>query len=378
MPSTETATESAIDRVTHVAVDLTCIDLDTAMHALLGVGFRIDRISPADDPREVDVTGYGASLRVRQVDSSELLPARLYLGLRESSPPEVESWPDNWTIIWQGADREPDVPDLIPDLVISRSTESRLGVGRAGMLYRDLIPGRHGGRYIASHIHIPEGGPVPDYVHYHRIRFQLIFCVRGWVKLVYEDQGEPFVMQAGDAVLQPPEIRHRVLEASDHLEVVEIGCPAEHDTFAEHGFDLPTSVVAPNRDFGGQRFVWHRADGASWESWDHPGFEARNSGIDAATGGVADVRVARPGAGAASPRNLSSGSATDLRTHDHDFRFHFVLEGATTLHFGDAEAIELVRGDSVSVPAGRAYRFEPTGGLELLDVSVSASVAGSD
>ena len=35
-------------------------------------------------------------------------------------------------------------------------------IGRAGMHYRDLIPSRLGGSIIASHIRIPEGGPVPD------------------------------------------------------------------------------------------------------------------------------------------------------------------------------------------------------------------------
>jgi hypothetical protein len=33
-------------------------------------------------------------------------------------------------------------------------TKGRLGVGRAGMRYRDLLPDRQGGRFIASHIAI--------------------------------------------------------------------------------------------------------------------------------------------------------------------------------------------------------------------------------
>ena len=119
------------------------------------------------------------------------------------------------------------------------------GVGRAGMRYRDLIPNRQGGRFIASHISIPDGGPVPDYVHFHKVRFQMIFCYRGWVKVVYEDQGPPFVLQAGDCVLQPPRIRHRVLEASPGLEVVEIGCPADHETRADLVMELPTGRVEP-------------------------------------------------------------------------------------------------------------------------------------
>src|SRR6185436_13024852 len=106
--------------------------------------------------------------------------------------------------------------------------------GRAGMRYRDLIPGRQGGRFIASHIAIPEGGPVADYVHHHFVRVQLIYCHRGWVRVVYEDQGAPFMLEAGDCVLQPPGIRHRVLESSVGLEVIEIGSPAVHETFADH------------------------------------------------------------------------------------------------------------------------------------------------
>ena len=58
------------------------------------------------------------------------------------------------------------------------------------MHYRDLVPSRLGGAMIASHIRIPDGGPVPDMVHFHKVGFQLIFCVKGWVDVVYEDQGD--------------------------------------------------------------------------------------------------------------------------------------------------------------------------------------------
>ena len=53
------------------------------------------------------------------------------------------------------------MPARAPSFVLSRrtSTEHWEG-GRAGMQYRDLIPGRQGGRYIASHIKIPTGGSV--------------------------------------------------------------------------------------------------------------------------------------------------------------------------------------------------------------------------
>lgn len=54
----------------------------------------------------------------------------------------------------------------------------------------------------------------------------LLLCVacvrdarRGWVRVLYEGEAAPVVMEAGDLVLQPPGIRHQVLESSDHLEV---------------------------------------------------------------------------------------------------------------------------------------------------------------
>ena len=54
-------------------------------------------------------------------------------------------------------------------------TDAPPAAGRAGMVYRDLIPDRLGGAFIASHITIPEGGPVPDYVHHHDISV----CTKG-------------------------------------------------------------------------------------------------------------------------------------------------------------------------------------------------------
>jgi mannose-6-phosphate isomerase-like protein (cupin superfamily) len=254
------------------------------------------------------------------------------------------------------------IPPLDPALVVTHADgDDSWGFGRAGMRYRDLLPGRLGGRFIASHIAIPHGGPVPDYVHYHRIRFQLIFCRRGWARLVYEDQGEPFLMRAGDCVLQPPEIRHRVLESSDGLEVVEVGCPAEHETLADHDLPLPTGVVRADRDFGGQRFVRHDATAARWEAWRHDGFEQRDTGIAAATGGLAGVRVVRP---------LASGASTPTATHDAELLFGFVLDGSATLVAGGAE--HALRGaSSFAVPAGLPFALERcSADLELLEVTL--------
>jgi quercetin dioxygenase-like cupin family protein len=227
------------------------------------------------------------------------------------------------------------------------------------MLYRDLIPGRLGGRFIGSHITIPEGGPVADWVHFHKVRFQMIFCRRGWVRLVYEDQGEPFVMSAGDFVLQPPRIRHRVLESSPGLEVVELGCPALHETLAEHDMALPNGRREPDRDFDGQRFIRHVAANAPWTSW-ADGFEAQESGLSAAIRGLAGLRVLRPAGGTAFEAVADPAG---------ELMFGFILEGAAVLaHAGDHA---VGAGDAFVIPPGGAWGLrEASGDLRLLQVTL--------
>ncbi len=162
-------------------------------------------------------------------------------------------------------------------------------VGRAGMLYRDLTPVYLKPRVIVSHIRLPFDGEVPDYVHYHKVDFQMIYCKKGRIKVVYEDQGEPFWLEAGDCVLQPPEIRHRVLECEENSEVIEITSPASHETCVEHELTLPTNTLKPSREFNGQLFVRHvpkdRSEGT------------RDTGIRDATKGLCDVRIVRGGDG---------------------------------------------------------------------------------
>jgi mannose-6-phosphate isomerase-like protein (cupin superfamily) len=194
------------------------------------------------------------------------------------------------------------VPERRVAFAVSRG--GAFHAGRAGMQYRDLIPDRLGGWLIASHIRIPDGGPVPDYVHHHAIAVQIIYVRAGWVRVVYEDQGEPFVMQAGDCVVQPPGIRHRVLEASVGLEVIELASPAAHATFADRALGLPNGTRA--RTYSDQRFHWHRAS------------EGDDLGLAAPTNGRVRGRIAR-GPFALQPRDVTFGFVLDgeIRIADH-------------------------------------------------------------
>jgi quercetin dioxygenase-like cupin family protein len=224
-------------------------------------------------------------------------------------------------------------------------------------VYRDLIPGRMGGRLIASHIRLTTGGEVPDYVHNHKVRFQMIYCLKGSIKVVYEDQGPPFWLNPGDCVLQPPEIRHRVLECSAGSEVIEIGMPAVHETWVEHLLALPTSNVRPHRTFGGQEFVRHIAAAADWNSSTTDDFEFRDTEIMAATGGLADVRVI----GAKSDSRISLGEYAK-----YGIRFVFVLNGTVALEDGGADDVEINAGNGLALKASRDYTARVETGTEFL------------
>ncbi len=332
------------------------------------LGFRIDAIFPADDPATAMLSGHGLHIRLvrgaaRGVQTLVLLcddPAVAAGGATQFDAP------NGVRIELVAANPALKLPPTRQAQVLTRAaTQAQWGVGRAGMRYRDLLPDRHGGAFIASHIRILEGGPVPDYVHFHKIRFQTIFCRKGWVRVVYEGQGEPFVMHAGDCVLQPPEIRHRVLESSAGAEVVELGAPAQHITMADHTMALPTPDRYPNRDFSGQRFVRHVAAQAHWSPWRMDGFEMRDTGIAAATDGLAGVRVLRP---------IAGHNATARQQHATEFCFYFVLNGQLTVEV-DGKAHALASDDSITVTDTTTYRFSVCStDLELLEVTLPAQV----
>jgi mannose-6-phosphate isomerase-like protein (cupin superfamily) len=265
----------------------------------------------------------------------------------------------------------PDIPidSLERGFSINRlkTTNDAWYVGRADMQYRDLIPGRLGGRFIASHIRIPNGGETPDYVHYHKAIFQMIYCKAGWARLVYEDQGPPFALEAGDCVLQPPEIRHRVLESSPGLEVIEVACPAEYETCADNEMPLPTSEVLPERLFGGQRFALHRAREASWAPWRLEGFEARDTGVAAATNGLASARVVKSKLCGSAITAMDGGRAGELS-------FLFILQGEIRMDCRAQGSHQLLAGDSCVIPADMDYTLRAGAGLELLEVCLSAEL----
>lgn len=332
-----------------------CTDLDAEMAWFQDeLGWRIHLVSPADDPTRVVLHGGGGGIELRRAATDR--PATIVL---DSGPERMATSPGGTVVIMEapGVDSvvgaAMPVPESAPTLTVVNDSSGGFGTGRAGMEYRDLLPDRWGGRFIASHIRITEGGDVADWVHFHRIRFQMIYVAAGWVDVVYEDQGPPFRMHAGDCVLQPPEIRHRVLRSSSGLEVIEIGCPAEHDTIADHDLELPTVNIDPQRQFAGQRFTRHIAQGAATRAWLDPLLSAREMGLESATGGLAGVTAVRAGA-------ESSGSATRL-THDGEFVLVVGLKGIAHLDVAyfatERRRVRLTPQSSVSLPPNATWTW---------------------
>lgn len=301
-------------------VELVCSDFNAALDLLCETGLRLDVIHPADAPHTAVLSSPAGNVRLT------------------SKPGEAHI--------------SNDLPAFRPEFLLTRSTGAA-SEGRAGMWYRDLIPGRLGGRYAASHIVIQEGGLVGDWTHFHWVVLQLIYVRRGWVKVVYEDQGEAFVMEAGDFVLQPPTIRHRVLESSAGLEVIEITCPAIHETHTDHQMELPNGTD-PSRRFGSQRFLRHIAKGAGLKFV--TGGETQATPALAASGGLVDVHTI----------NTCDGASLSFSPHDGELVFGFVLEGSASLEFQNT--FELHPGDAFVIPPGEEWRLRETVDLRLLHV----------
>jgi mannose-6-phosphate isomerase-like protein (cupin superfamily) len=337
-------------------VVLPCDQLETTIDWFAAAGFRMLLLRPADDPSVALLEGHGLTLRLDSAAPSADITLRI--PVEHVPTPPTQTAPNGTVLLFVPSTQPDSLPLNDPAFVHDRHVESTAGRGRAGMHYRDLIPDRQGGRWIASHISIPVGGPVADYVHHHHIRFQMIFCHAGWADLVYEDQGEPFRFEAGDCVLQPPHIRHQVLRTSDDFDVVEVSSPAEHDTLRDHELTLPTGVIDARRDFNGQRFAWHRASTATWLPWHTAGFTASDFDFETSTNGLAQVCVVRSSPGASLIDHVAAG----------EFTLWFVRSGTGTLR-RNGESHPICELDSLVLVEGERYDLtDLSDGFEFLEV----------
>ena len=103
---------------------------------------------------------------------------------------------------------------------------------RSYATYRDLGIAKATNGMVRAHVirFVPPCRPEEvSKRHYHDVDFQMIYVLKGWMKGEYEGAGV-VTMREGSCWLQPPKIKHKVLDYSDDCELLEIILPADFDT----------------------------------------------------------------------------------------------------------------------------------------------------
>jgi mannose-6-phosphate isomerase-like protein (cupin superfamily) len=116
---------------------------------------------------------------------------------------------------------------------VSHSNEDDFEVGlRTYAKYRDLGMAKATGGMVQAHVirFVPPCRPEDvSKLHYHDVEFQMVYVLKGWIKTELEGQGA-HVMRPGSAWIQPPKIKHKVLDYSDDCELLEVILPADFET----------------------------------------------------------------------------------------------------------------------------------------------------
>ena len=117
--------------------------------------------------------------------------------------------------------------------VASHLKDAKFQTGlRSYAAYRDLLMEAATGGAVQAHVIRLVGKCDPKVVqipHYHGVQFQFLYMLKGWMIGEYEGQGR-IKMTAGSCWLQPPGIRHQVIDYSDGCEMIELILPAKFAT----------------------------------------------------------------------------------------------------------------------------------------------------
>jgi len=98
--------------------------------------------------------------------------------------------------------------------------------------YRDLGIAAATGGLARAHVikMIPPCDPAEvSKRHFHDVEFQMVYVLKGWIKSEFDGEGV-VTMREGSCWLQPPKIKHTVLDYSDDCELLEVILPADFDT----------------------------------------------------------------------------------------------------------------------------------------------------
>lgn len=103
---------------------------------------------------------------------------------------------------------------------------------RPYVVYRDLGTRQATGGLVDAHVNArgrPFDSDAVSKPHFHDVKFQMVYILKGWSRAVFEGHGEHLMVE-GSCWVQPAGIKHMVLEYSDDLELLEIIIPGTYDT----------------------------------------------------------------------------------------------------------------------------------------------------
>ena len=123
--------------------------------------------------------------------------------------------------------------DRTQTFTVSHHREEDFAKGlRSYAHYRDLgmAAATHG--MVQAHVirFVPPCRPEDvSKLHYHDVQFQMVYVLKGSIKTELEGQGA-ITMREGSCWIQPPRVKHKVLDYSDDCQVLEIVLPADFKT----------------------------------------------------------------------------------------------------------------------------------------------------
>jgi mannose-6-phosphate isomerase-like protein (cupin superfamily) len=155
----------------------------------------------------------------------------------KKAPPAKKAVPARKTAPAKAKPAKPGKPPKIhwgpQSFVASHLKDAAFKTGlRSYAAYRDLNIEKATGGAVQAHVIRLLGKCDPKVVsipHYHGVQFQMLYMLKGWMIGEYEGAGR-VKMTAGSCWIQPPGIRHQVIDYSDGCEMVEIILPAKFAT----------------------------------------------------------------------------------------------------------------------------------------------------
>lgn len=79
-------------------------------------------------------------------------------------------------------------------------------------------------------------------LHFHDVAFQMIYVLKGSITSEFEGHGV-HRFKAGSCWIQPPGIKHKVLDYSDDCEVLEVVLPADFDTVEIEAAEIEAAQI---------------------------------------------------------------------------------------------------------------------------------------